>query len=75
MYVIDTNVIISALIKGELVRKCLETCHSQYLIIEPVLDEFIDKIGEVINKTKRRIETGKYALEDVLYRIDILTSL
>jgi len=70
-YIIDTNVILSALIKSGKTRKCLKTCNTQYYIPNTVIDEVLKvkmqkDFKKIIKKMKRKINERKIALEDIV---------
>ena len=70
-YLIDTNIILSTVIKGKLPRKCLETCASRYLVPKYVVDELIElssteEFQEIVSRIKKKLDLGKISLEELL---------
>lgn len=73
VYLVDTNVIISAVIKGEVPRKCLETCSTRYLVPESVIKELLElptteDFRDIVARIERSLSKGKTSVEELLAR-------
>jgi len=72
-YLVDTNVIISAVIRGEVPRRCLETCPVRYLVPEPVIEELLElptteDFQDIVARIERSLSKGKISIEELLAR-------
>ncbi len=73
VYLVDTNIIISAIIKGEIVRKCLTTCTTHYLIPKPVIEELSEllttkALQDIASRIEKALKKGKITIEELLAR-------
>jgi len=73
VYLVDTNIIISTVIKGEVPRKCLETRSARYLIPEPVIEELLElpiteDFQDIVVRIERSLSKGKTPIEELLSR-------
>ena len=72
LYLLDTNIIVSAVLKGEKIRKCLEKCDAKYVIHKVVIDELIRLISEerkfrkIAFKIRKKLKSGKITISEFI---------
>jgi len=72
-YLVDTNVIISAVIRGDVPRRCLETCSTRYLVPEPVIEELLELLAtedfqDIVDRIERKLSKRRISVEELLAR-------
>ena len=65
--------IISAVIKGEMPRRCLETCSVRYLVLKSVVEELLElptteDFQDIVAKIEWGLSKGKTSIEELLAR-------
>ncbi len=73
VYLVDTNIIISAIIRGRIARRRLETCPTRYLVPASVIEELLEyptteDFMEAAARIERMLRRGDLSIDELLLR-------